>query len=191
MRDNPLTMGPISRAPLMDVPRFFAQCMPLRDGRTMTVVPKSSVPGSPVSGKPKPGFSYAGRGSLDYGPPPSATSTASFRAHKVSASTVVVSVRGEIDLLSVNAFRDYLSTQVAPDRTLVVDMSDLEFMGMCGLSSLSILSTLTRDAGGALALICGRPVQRLLKAAGQESMFDCYTSLEHAVGLGETKRFLA
>ncbi|WP_342393910.1 MULTISPECIES: STAS domain-containing protein [Rhodococcus] len=179
--------------------------MPLRDGRTMTVVPKSSVPGSPLSGPSvsgssvpgkanvgsKPGFSYAGRGSLDYGPPPSATSTASFRANKVSASTVVISVRGEIDLLSVNAFRDYLSSQVVPGRTLVVDMSDLEFMGMCGLSSLSILATLTRDAGGALALICGRPVQRLLRAAGQESMFDCYTSLEHAVGLGETKRFLA
>ena len=152
----------------------------------MTVVPRTSV-----SGLTNSGLSGAGRGSVDYGPPPSATSTASFRAHKVSADTVVIQVRGDIDLLSSNAFRDYLSHHVATDRALVVDMSDLAFMGMCGLSSLSVLSTLTRDAGGSLALICGRPVQRLLKAAGQESMFDCYTTLDSAVGMGNAKRHLA
>ncbi len=71
--------------------------------------------------------------------------------------------------MSANAFRDFLTYHVAADRTLVVDLSELEFMGgTCGLSVLSVLSTRSRDVGGTLALVCARPVQRLLKAAGQE-----------------------
>lgn len=147
----------------------------------MTVVPGSSVSG----------YSNVGRGSVDYGPPASGTASASFHAHRISAHTAVIKVRGEIDLLSANAFRDYLTYHVAPDRTLVVDLSELEFMGTCGLSVLSVLSTRSRDVGGSVALICGRPVQRLLKAAGQESMFACYASLEQAIGLKETRRFPA
>ena len=89
--------------------------------------------------------------------------------------------------MSANAFRDFLTYHVAADRTLVVDLSELEFMGTCGLSVLSVLSTRSRDVGGTLALVCARPVQRLLKAAGQESMFACYESLDHAIGLEETR----
>lgn len=152
----------------------------------MTVVRRTSVPGLSKSG-----YANVGRGSVDYGPPRALASNASFHAQKVSANAVVISVRGEIDLLSGNAFRDYLSAQVAPNRALIVDMSELEFMGTCGLSSLSILSALTRDAGGSLALICSRPVQRLLKAAGQESMFECCTSLDSAIISGAVKRFPA
>ncbi|WP_438473312.1 STAS domain-containing protein [Rhodococcus erythropolis] len=63
--------------------------------------------------------------------------------------------------MSANAFRDFLTYHVAADRTLVVDLSELEFMGTCGLSVLSVLSTRSRDVGGTLALVCARPVQRL------------------------------
>ena len=160
---------------------FSLECKPLRDGRTMTVVPGSSISG----------FTNAAKGSVDYGPPATGTATASFHAHRISAHTAVIHVRGEIDLMSANAFRDFLTYHVAADRTLVVDLSELEFMGTCGLSVLSVLSTRSRDVGGTLALVCARPVQRLLKAAGQESMFACYESLDHAIGLEETRRFPA
>ncbi|MEH6803368.1 MULTISPECIES: STAS domain-containing protein [Rhodococcus] len=181
MRDLSVFLETRSSCVSFGGPFSFAECKPLRDGRTMTVVPGSSISG----------FTNAAKGSVDYGPPATGTATASFHAHRISAHTAVIQVRGEIDLMSANAFRDFLTYHVAADRTLVVDLSELEFMGTCGLSVLSVLSTRSRDVGGTLALVCARPVQRLLKAAGQESMFACYESLDHAIGLEETRRFPA
>lgn len=83
----------------------------------------------------------AAKGSVDYGPPATGTATASFHAHRISAHTAVIKVRGEIDLMSANAFRDFLTYHVAADRTLVVVYPNSNFMGTCGLSVLSVLST--------------------------------------------------
>ncbi|MER2205476.1 MAG: hypothetical protein ABS980_16015, partial [Rhodococcus sp. (in: high G+C Gram-positive bacteria)] len=71
----------------------------------MTVVPGSSISG----------FTNAAKGSVDYGPPATGTATASFHAHRISAHTAVIQVRGEIDLMSANAFRDFLTYHVAVD----------------------------------------------------------------------------
>ncbi|WP_371735120.1 STAS domain-containing protein [Rhodococcus qingshengii] len=123
MRDLSVFLETRSSCVSFGGPFSFAECKPLRDGRTMTVVPGSSISG----------FTNAAKGSVDYGPPATGTATASFHAHRISAHTAVIKVRGEIDLMSANAFRDFLTYHVAADRTLVVDLSELEFMGTCGL----------------------------------------------------------
>lgn len=136
------------------------------------------------------GQSRAGGGLIDCGPPSSGTATASFHARRISAHTAVVTVLGEVDVLSANSFRDFLTYHVTPGQSLVLDLSGVEFMGTSGLSVLSVLSTRSRTVGGSLTLINSRAVQRLLKAAGQQSMFVCCESVENAVGLEEYRRFL-
>lgn len=95
---------------------------------------------------------------------------------------MVLGVRGEIDLLSAPTFQDYVCTRISPEGQFILDMSKVEFIGTAGLSVLDTLHSKNADDGRTWAMICGRPVYRLLRAAGQESNFPCYASLDGALG---------
>ena len=87
----------------------------------------------------------------------------------------VVTVRGEIDIVSVTALAAALDS-IEYNGRLVVDMSGVEFMDSTGLAAILRQSIARRDAGGWFYLRkVSEPVRRLLE-------FCC---LEHLVEPGD------
>lgn len=91
-------------------------------------------------------------------------------------------VRGEIDLFNAPEFRDYLCTHIVPEGQFILDMSRVDFIGTAGLAVLDAVHEANIRDGRTWAIICGRPVYRLLRAAGQEAIYPCFTSVDSALG---------
>jgi anti-anti-sigma factor len=81
----------------------------------------------------------------------------------------VVRLRGELDAFSAPSLRDDLHREVmARPEVVALDLSDLEFLGVAGLSVLLEMQQLADEAGTAMLLV-GSPapvVQRLLGLVG-------------------------
>jgi anti-anti-sigma factor len=81
----------------------------------------------------------------------------------------VVRLRGELDAFSAPSLRDDLHREVvARPAVVALDLSDLEFLGVAGLSVLVEMQQLADEAGTAMLLV-GSPaplVERLLGLVG-------------------------
>jgi anti-sigma B factor antagonist len=81
----------------------------------------------------------------------------------VSGGHVVVTLRGELDLVDAAAVATVLGTVAARERQIIVDLSGLEFIDASGVAALSRGRRRARDAGGDLLLAAPqRQVQRVL-----------------------------
>jgi anti-sigma B factor antagonist len=82
---------------------------------------------------------------------------------------VVVTPRGEIDLLTVSQLEDALrrATWVRP-KTVVVDLTETEFLACCGIGALAVVRT-TLAASGRTLVVTGAhgQVRRLLELCGE------------------------
>lgn len=112
----------------------------------------------------------------------------SFRAERVSSSLVVISVRGELDLATAPALNAYIRDQAVVGRKLVLDLSEVEFIGTDGLSVLMAMERRVEQLDVGWALVCGRIVDRLLDVAGLDGRFPVYDSLAAAITLLRTCR---
>jgi anti-sigma B factor antagonist len=73
---------------------------------------------------------------------------------------------GELDAYTVGTFREALS-ELTDTRHLLIDLSDVPFMDSAGLGALIGGIRRTREAGGDVAVACGRPtLTRLLHTTG-------------------------
>ena len=85
------------------------------------------------------------------------------------AGVRVVRLRGELDAFSAPSLRDDLHREVvARPAVVALDLSDLEFLGVAGLSVLLEMQQLADEAGTAMLLV-GSPaplVERLLGLVG-------------------------
>jgi len=85
------------------------------------------------------------------------------------AGVRVVRLRGELDAFSAPSLRDDLRREVvARPAVVALDLSDLEFLGVAGLSVLLEMQQLADEAGTAMLLV-GSPapvVERLLGLVG-------------------------
>jgi anti-anti-sigma factor len=85
------------------------------------------------------------------------------------AGVRVVRLRGELDAFSAPSLRDDLHREVvARPAVVALDLSDLEFLGVAGLSVLVDMQQLADEAGTAMLLV-GSPsplVERLLGLVG-------------------------
>lgn len=79
-----------------------------------------------------------------------------------SSWVTVIEVRGEIDALNAEAVSARLHQFVDPDRSLVLDLSDLDFLGVAGLTALFELGGRCDRSGVEWALVTGRAVRRVL-----------------------------
>ena len=86
-----------------------------------------------------------------------------------AAGVRVVRLRGELDAFSAPSLRDDLHREVvARPAVVALDLSDLEFLGLAGLSVLLEMQQLADEAGTAMLLV-GSPapvVERLLGLVG-------------------------
>ncbi|MFD4368609.1 STAS domain-containing protein [Rhodococcus sp. NPDC058521] len=114
--------------------------------------------------------------------PRAAYSNATFGAQQITSHVILVNVSGEIDLFSAPEFGNCVRRTAGDVGRLIIDMTRVEFFGTAGLDVLRAVNDERANAGRSWAMICGRPVQRLLHAAGLDSAFPCYSSVEGALG---------
>lgn len=98
-----------------------------------------------------------------------------------SAATVV-HVVGEIDTLTAPLLRSQLDEQIAIVPLLVLDLSDVTFLGSAGLAVLVAAKDDADRRGHRLRLVCGsRIVTRALQATGLLTLFDIADGVPEAL----------
>jgi anti-sigma B factor antagonist len=115
----------------------------------------------------------------DFGLPPSFELT----EESVDASTHVLAVRGELDLATASAFSASLMAVIDSGKSaVVVDLSEVVFVGSNGLATLlNGLRRLTRR-GGRLAIATQNPtVLRMFEITRTESTFAIYPTRAEAL----------
>ncbi|MGH4017422.1 MAG: STAS domain-containing protein [Pseudonocardiaceae bacterium] len=107
----------------------------------------------------------------------------SLSAHEVGASCLVT-VAGEVDMVTTPHLRSYLQQQVEQaGSTLVLDLRKVAFLGSSGLAVLVETLDWTRDRDIALRLVCNsREVLRPLEATGLTKLFEIHPDPDTALG---------
>ncbi|MFG3040602.1 STAS domain-containing protein [Streptomyces sp. NPDC048330] len=98
-------------------------------------------------------------------------------------STVVLSVRGELDMETADRLQEHLTDQLGQGRRhLVLDLSALDFMDSSGLNVLIRVVHKARAAGGDLYLTAPTPaVRRILEITGVTSAVPPHDGLAEAL----------
>jgi anti-sigma B factor antagonist len=98
------------------------------------------------------------------------------------AGHVVVALRGELDVTGAADAEAAVTALVAPGRSLIVDLSALDFIDCSSLSALLRVQRLARCAGGDVVLAAPRrQALRLLALTGKDDAFGLHASVEDAV----------
>jgi anti-sigma B factor antagonist len=104
-------------------------------------------------------------------------------AHPIAPGVVVITVRGEVDLLTSPLLLDALLAQLhGPDRRLIIDLTAVGFFGATGLTVLATARQATLAVGTGLCLIAHtRSVLLPLTITGMDAQFDICPDLAHAL----------
>lgn len=91
---------------------------------------------------------------------------------------IIVNVHGEIDMFTAPQLRkSLLSCTDNPDTHIVVDLSEVSFLGSTGLQLLIEALQQARSSGATLSLVsASRHVIRPLTLTGLDEVFDIYPS---------------
>lgn len=103
------------------------------------------------------------------------------RTERPAPNCVVLSVLGEIDLVTVPGLESAIAEHVAAAPCLVIDLSEVTFFGSLGLSALMRATTLAADRGTRLLLVTGERVRRTMEVTRTAEMFTVYDSVEEAL----------
>ncbi|OZE91743.1 hypothetical protein CH298_04875 [Rhodococcoides fascians] len=98
-----------------------------------------------------------------------AATGAIFTAHDGTDGSLVVAVHGDIDMLSAPMFSDFVCSRVSSKRHLTLDLSNVEFFGIAGLSVFDAVREYTAGIGASWSIVASRSVTRLLQVANLES----------------------
>jgi len=97
-------------------------------------------------------------------------------------SSLVAHVHGEIDTLTAPLLRTELDARVPEAPLVVLDLSDVTFLGSAGLAVLVAAKDQVERAGHTLRLVCGsRIVTRALEATGLLGLFDVADGVPEAL----------
>jgi anti-sigma B factor antagonist len=106
-----------------------------------------------------------------------------FDVVKHGSEATVVHVVGEIDTLTAPVLRAQLDEHLPAVPLLVLDLSDVTFLGSAGLAVLVAAKDAADARGHRLRLVCGsRIVTRALEATGLLSLFDVADDVPEALG---------
>jgi anti-sigma B factor antagonist len=102
---------------------------------------------------------------------------------KPAQDVTVVSVSGEIDMLSAPALRTYVATNLVDDGTFVLDLSGVTFLGSAGLAVLVEAAQESRTRAIAFRVVAAdRAVTRPIVATGLGEVFAVHKTLDEAIG---------
>ncbi|WP_410872070.1 STAS domain-containing protein [Nocardia sp. A7] len=90
----------------------------------------------------------------------------------------ILTVRGEVDMASAPELQAVLEKAQQGGRTLVVDMTEVGFLGSAGLSALLVVS---KAAPYQLRVVASREVARPIELTGLDKLLAVYGTLEAAI----------
>jgi len=102
-------------------------------------------------------------------------------ANKNENSTVVV-ISGEIDAVTGPELVNYFKKQIASQKNLIADFTNVEFISSAGLRALLLTIKETRRIGGDLRLACvHEKVHKVLKISGFISFMKIFSDVDDAI----------
>lgn len=106
------------------------------------------------------------------------------RTDRPAPNCVVLSVLGEIDLVTVPGLEAAIAEHVAAAPRLVLDLSGVTFFGSLGLAALMRGMTLAEERGTRLLLVIGIRVRRTMELTKTTEFFTVHDSVEEALRSG-------
>jgi anti-sigma B factor antagonist len=103
------------------------------------------------------------------------------RTDRPAPNCVVLSVLGEIDLVTVPGLEAAIAEHVAAAPCLVLDLSGVTFFGSLGLAALIRGMTMAEERGNRLLLVVGVRVRRTMELTKTTELFILYNSVEEAL----------
>jgi anti-anti-sigma factor len=116
-------------------------------------------------------------------PPHSAEQLLTITTHPAPPAAIVLTVRGEVDVLTSTQLNDYLLPHVRDTVPhVIVDLTEVSFFTAAGLTVLVTTRQAAVAAGITLRLVAStRPVLLPLRLTGLEDMFDISPDITHAL----------
>lgn len=106
----------------------------------------------------------------------------------VTEGVTVVAVSGEVDMLTAPQLRADVLRNLDTSDTLVLDMSEVTFLGSAGLAVLVEASQHGKRRGAAFRVVAvNRAVTRPLAATGLGEVFSVFKSVEQALAADEPR----
>jgi anti-anti-sigma factor len=102
------------------------------------------------------------------------------RSHTLNGATVV-SVTGELDASNIHHLTDYTRPCLTRRSSLVLDLSELEFLGAQGIQSLFAIADECERNGIEWALVPSHPVSRLLRICDKQARLPSVGSIDQAL----------
>ncbi len=97
-------------------------------------------------------------------------------------AVAVVAVSGEVDVYSAPALRDGLTELLESGSSVVVDLSDVDFLDSTGLGALVAARTAAAERGASLPLVCThRRILKLFTITGLDSVFRIHANVADAL----------
>jgi anti-anti-sigma factor len=106
------------------------------------------------------------------------------RTDRPAPNCVVLSVLGEIDLVTVPGLETAIAEHVAAAPCLVLDLSGVTFFGSLGLAALMRGMSLADERGTRLMLVIGARVRRTMELTRTAELFTVHNSVAEALQSG-------
>ncbi len=103
------------------------------------------------------------------------------RTERPTPNCVVLSVLGEIDLVTVPGLEAAIAEHVAAAPCLVIDLSSVTFFGSIGLAAIMRAMTLAGDRGTKLRLVAGPRVLRTMAVTKTTELFTVHDTVQDAL----------
>jgi anti-anti-sigma factor len=88
----------------------------------------------------------------------------------LSDTTVLVTVRGEVDATNSRALAGYVERQVAESSRLVLDLTVIDFFGTAGFAALHNVNVICARYGVSWELVVGPQLRRFLKICDPDNL---------------------
>jgi anti-anti-sigma factor len=113
-----------------------------------------------------------------------------FSACHLADSTVLVTVRGEVDATNSRALAAYVERQVVGSTRLVLDLSVIGFFGAAGFAALHNVNVICARYGVSWALVAGPQLRRFLRICDPDNLLPVQDSAVDHVDAGPRDREL-
>ena len=93
-----------------------------------------------------------------------------FTACHLSDTTVLVTVRGEVDATNSRALAGYVERQIAGSTRLVLDLTVIDFFGTAGFAGLHNVNVICARYGVSWELVVGPQLRRFRRICDPENL---------------------
>ena len=93
-----------------------------------------------------------------------------FSACHLEDSTVLVTVRGEVDATNSRALAGYVERQIAGSTRMMLDLTVIEFFGTAGFAALHNINVVCAHYGASWVLIAGPLLRRFLRICDPDNL---------------------